>query len=267
MARLALRPDLSLALVCLGLYVATAAQVRLGSGTALAVAYQAFAQPVAQAVGHLTALAQDLAVGRQDWQKTLAQLQQLKEENQRLARENQILASELLILRQAHGLLGSFPSFQRQAILAAVVSRDLLGTHTLVVNRGRRHGVERDSAVVATEGVLGRVDLVWEEAARVQLLSHPAAAAAARVVGVEGEALLLGGERPRLEGLPPYTEVPVKSPVVTTGSEGIYPPGLPLGITGKSEVGAMFTVVPVTLVARPEDAVAVLLLPRGGVAP
>lgn len=267
MARLALRPDLSLAVACLGLYVAAAAQVRSGAETALAIAHRAFTQPIVAMANRALLVAGDLKLGRQNWRETLAHLQALERQVERLSRENQLLTSELLALRQANAVLAAYPSLQAQAILASVVSRDVLGSHTLVLDRGRRHGVERDAAVLAADGVLGRVDLVWEDASRVQLLSHPAAAAAAQVVGVEGEALLVGGERPHLEGFPPYTTVPPQAPVLTTGSEGIYPPGLPLGISGEARNEALFTVVPVTLVARPEKAVSVLVIPRSRRAP
>ncbi|MGC8916010.1 MAG: rod shape-determining protein MreC [Thermoanaerobaculum sp.] len=267
MARIALRPDLSLALACLGLYVAAAAQIRTSQGTSLAVAYRALAQPAARAANHLFLLLEDVKLGRQNWEETLSQLQTLRAEVDRLARENHLLVSELLTLRQAESVLSAFPSLKDRAVLASVVSRDLLGSHTLTLDRGLAHGVTKDAAVLAAEGVLGRVDAVWETACRVQLLSHPAAAAAATVVGVEGEALLLGGERPRLEGLPPYTAVPKDAPVVTTGSEGIYPPGLPLGFSGEARIESLFTVVPVRLAARPEKAVAVLVIPRRQVSP
>lgn len=267
MARLALRPDLSLAVACLGLYVAAAAQVRSGAETALAIAHRTFAQPVVYLANRALVLASDFKIGRQNWRETLSRLQAAERQVERLARENQLLTSELLALRQASAVLAAYPSLKEHAILASVVSRDVLGSHSLILDRGRLAGVERDAAVLAADGVLGRVDLVWEDASRVQLLSHPAAAAAAQVVGVEGEALLVGGERPRLEGFPPYTDVPPQTPVLTTGSEGIYPPGLPLGITGEARNEALFTVVPVTLTARPEKAVSVLVIPRARRAP
>lgn len=262
MARLALRPDLSLAVACLGLYVAAAAQVRTGRETALAVAHRAFAQPIVHLANRALLLAEDFELGQQNWRQTLARLQALERQTEHLARENQLLTSELLALRQANAVLAAYPSLHQQAVLASVLSRDVLGSHSLTLDRGRRHGVERDAAVLAADGVLGRVDMVWDDAARVQLLSHPAAAAAVQVVGVEGEALLMGGERPRLEGFPPYTNVPSQAPVLTTGSEGIYPPGLPVAITREARNEALFTVVPVTLLARPEKAVSVLVIPR-----
>lgn len=267
MARLALRPDLSLAVACLGLYVAAAAQVRTGAETALAVAHRTFAQPIVHLVNRALLVAADFQMGRQNWRQTLARLQALERQVEHLARENQLLTSELLALRQANAVLAAYPSLHEHAVLASVVSRDVLGSHALILDRGRRHGVERDAAVLAADGVLGRVDLVWDDAARVQLLSHPAAAAAAQVVGVEGEALLVGGERPHLEGFPPYTSVPPQAAVLSTGSEGIYPPGLPLGITGEARNEALFTVVPVTLIARPEKVVSVLVIPRSRRAP
>lgn len=262
MTRFPVRPDLILAFVCLGLYIATAAQLRTGAQTALGVSLVAISQPFVRLANTTVALAKDAASGRQDWQATLAELQKLRGELERCQRENQILTSELAALRQGDRLLATFPSFRDRSLLARVTARDILGTHTLMLDRGKAHGLARDCSVLAPDGVLGRIDRVWETTSRVQLLSHPAAAAAAQVVGVEGEALLLGGERPRLEGFAPYTKVPPGSPVVTTGSEGIYPAGLILGVTGESRLGALFTVVPVSLSAHPENALVVLVLCR-----
>ena len=118
-------------------------------------------------------------------------------------------------------------------------------------------------AVLAEQGVLGRIDLVTPHTARVQLLSHPSAAAAARIVGIGGELLLLGGKRITLTGLPPYTSVPTEAPVVTTGSEGIYPPGLLLGTTGTSGNEGMFTVVEVNPAVHPADTAVVLVICDG----
>lgn len=262
MARPLLSPQLSLALACLGLYVATAAQVRSSQGTALSLAVHSLSQPLVAATSYALQTLGDWRAGRQDWQRTLGELQRLRQQVDDLQRENHLLVSELLTLRQGHALLQTLPSLRDRAVLARVVARDRLGSHSLLLDRGRKHGLSTDCPVLAADGVLGRVEHVWDETARVQLLSHPAAAAAAQVVGVEGEVLLLGGENPRLEGFPPYTQVPVGSPVVTTGSEGIYPPGLPLAVTGEPQLGRVFTLVPVTLAARPEKAQVVLVLRR-----
>ncbi len=250
-----------LAAACLALYVASAAQVRTPRGSALGVAATLVLRPVLDAVDRLGAVAHDLLLGRSDLSHTLAELRQLREENARLRRDNQLLAADLLLLRQGHRLLATLPPSTEGAVLARVVARDILVSHTLQLDRGSAHGVSVDAAVMGEGGVVGRVDRILATACRVQLLTHPSAAAAARIVGVEGEALLAGGDRPTLTGLPPYTEVAAGLPVVTTGSEGIYPPDLLLGTTGEGRTEGLFTVVPVTLAARPAEVATALVLP------
>ncbi len=230
MVRVRLRPDLTIILVCAGLYVGSAAQVRAPGGrTALSLAATTIAAP-AVALGNAAGAAwEDFRAGRRNLDATLAELARLRDENGELRRTNQLLGAELAELRQGSALLAAFPSLAEHAVLARVVARDILRTHSLRLDRGSADGVRPDSAVLAQNGLLGRVDRVLDHTARVQLLSHPAAAAAAAFPGVTGEGLLVGGDAPHVTGFPPYTKVAPDSPVVSTGSEGIYPPGLVFG--------------------------------------
>lgn len=265
MTRFRLRSTHALVLVCAGLYVGAAAQVRGPRGTALNVGLSGVVTPVLEAVNLVGAAWDDLRSGERDLHEAIDAADRLRLENADLKRSNQLLMADLAALRQGSKLLADFPSFSDGAVLARVVAREVLATHTLRLDKGSRDGVRTDSAVIADGGVLGRVDRVFDHACRVQLLSHPAAAAAAKVVGVDAEALLLGGDRASLTGIPPYTEIKPGTAVVTTGSEGIYPPGLLLGTTGEARTAGLFTAVDVTLAVRPADVVMALVLrPRGG---
>jgi rod shape-determining protein MreC len=201
-----------------------------------------------------------LWLGEQSLHATVVELQQRREEADALRRSNQLLTAELAALRQGSQLLATFPSLSERAVLARVIGRDVLLTHTLILDRGSHDGVRLDSPVLAGGGLLGRIDRVLGRTSRVQLLSHPAAAAAARLAGQPIEGLLMGGDPPKLTGLPPYTPVAPSIPVVSTGSEGIYPPGLLIGVTGEARNEGLFTVVPVRLAAPPSEALVVLVL-------
>lgn len=244
--------------------MAAAAQARSPQGPALAVGISAVVTPVLDAVNAAGAAWEDLRVGQQDLTATVAEAKRLRAENADLKRTSQLLAAELAALRQGARLLADFPSFTDGAVLARVVAREVLSSHTLHLDKGTRDGVHTDAAVLAEGGVLGRVDRVFEHSCRVQLLSHPAAAAAAKVIGVDREALLLGGDRPSLTGIPPYTEIAVGTAVLTTGSEGIYPPGLLLGSTGDTRTSGLFTAVGVLLAVHPADVVTAIVLPAHG---
>ena len=261
MARLRLRSDLALVLVCMALYVGAAAQVRSGGRSALAVALTTLSRPVIAAVNGVIGSWEDFTAGRRDIREVLGELGRARRELAELRRVNQLLATEVAELRQGSRLLAAFPELQEGTVVARVVGRDVLSTNTILLDRGREDGVEADGAVLAETGVLGRIDFVTEYGSRVQLLTHPAAAAAARIVGVNGEALLVGGERPHLTGLPPYTEVETGVAVLTTGSEGIYPAGLLLGTTESAATEGLFTIVRVHLAVRPGQASAVLVIP------
>lgn len=261
MARLRLRSDLALLLTCVGLYIGAAAQVRTPRGTALAVGITALAAPGLAAADAVSRTWDDYVAGRINLTATLAELQRLRQETAELKQTNQLLAAELAALRQGSQLLASLPKLPERAVLARVISRDVLLTRSLRLDRGQTSGVQVDSPVLAEGGVLGRVDLVAADSCRVQLLSHPAAAAAARLATMDVEGLLIGGERPSLTGLPPYTTVTPGTPVVTTGSEGIYPPGLLLGTAEEARTEGLFTVVPVHLAVRPSAVMVALILP------
>jgi rod shape-determining protein MreC len=259
-ALLRLRSDLALALTCFGLYVAAAAQVRRPGGSALFVAVSAVSAPVVQAANRVGSAWEDVRLGQRSLATTLDELKALRARVNELQRTNQVLTAEVAALRQSERLLQSFPSYGEHAVVARVVARDLLGSHTIRIDRGLRDGVARDSPVLAGRGVLGRIDKVAEGWSRVQLLSHPQAAAAARILGFDQEVLLSGGDHPTVGGLVATTQVPDGTPVVTTGSEGIYPPGLLLGSTKGTTVKSVLSPIPVTLAANPTDALVVLVL-------
>jgi rod shape-determining protein MreC len=258
---LRLRRDLTIVLVCVGLYIGSAAQVHspLG-GTALSLAVSTVSSP-AFAVGNALGMFwHDFWSGRRNLRSTLAELGRLREESAELRRTNQLLNAEVTALRQGSRLLAAYPSLADHAVLARVIARDLPRTHTLRLDRGARDGIRNDGPVLAESGLVGRVDRVLEHSCRVQLLTHPAAAAAAVITGVQQEVLLVGGDQPRLTGLPPYTKVPVGTSVLSTGSEGIYPPGLLFGTTLGGHNEGLFTVVPLRLAANAAEVTAVLVL-------
>jgi cell shape-determining protein MreC len=260
--RLRLRPDLTVVLVCVGLYVGSAAQVRqpLG-GTALSLAVAAVSAPAIAMGNAAGSMWQDFWIGRRNLRSVLAEASRLRGETADLRRTNQLLVAEVAGLRQGSRLLAAYPSLADHAVLARVVARDLPQTHTLRLDRGSADGIHLDGPVLADGGLVGRVDRVLDHSCRVQLLTHPAAAAAVAIAGIQQEALLTGGEHPRITGLPPYTKVPLDTPVISTGSEGIYPPGLLFGTTLGARNDGIFTVVPVRLAANVAQVSVVLVLP------
>lgn len=121
------------------------------------------------------------------------------------------------------------------------------GILTVLIDKGRADGVTRDMAVVAVDGVVGRV--LGEPAARqarVQLLVGASAAAAAMLERsgagglATGQGATVGDIWMRLEYVPNLVDVQPGERVFTSGRDGIYPPGFPIGTVEDVRPGSDF---------------------------
>ena len=119
-----------------------------------------------------------------------------------------------------------------EVLAAAVIGRDATGlARTLTIDRGERDGVVKGAAVLAPAGVVGQVFLASAHAARVLLITdhnsgHDAIVHRTRARGiVEGTVTEGCGLKfvKRTEDLQPGDIV------VTSGVDGIFPRGLPIG--------------------------------------
>jgi len=103
--------------------------------------------------------------------------------------------------------------------------------HYVIVNRGSNDGILRGMPVVTNQGLIGRVDAVIADAARVQLITDPASSVNVRLQNAETEASLVGsvtGEL-TLELIPQDIDIQQGDLVLTSGLGGGYPPDLIVG--------------------------------------
>jgi rod shape-determining protein MreC len=115
---------------------------------------------------------------------------------------------------------------------AAVVGRDPSPfLHYIIINRGSNDGVLRGMPVVTNQGLIGRVDAVIADAARIQLVTDPASAINVRLQNADTEAVLIGSVTGDLS-LDMITQDVTVEPgdvVLTSGLGGGYPPDLIIG--------------------------------------
>ena len=137
---------------------------------------------------------------------------------------------------------------------------------TFTVDRGSGDGVRQDLAVIAPNGVVGRVvGTPGPRAAKVQLLIDRNAAAGALiertraagvVTGVDGQSLL------RMDYVSNLEDVQIGDAVVTSGTDGIYPKGFIIGTVADVRRGddlyKSILVAPVVEFAKLEDVLIVL---------
>jgi rod shape-determining protein MreC len=124
------------------------------------------------------------------------------------------------------------------------------GMRTITIGRGSADGVQKDMAVIAPAGIVGRIiGAPAAHAARVQLLIDRYAAAGAvtergraggMVVGVDGDPPL------RMEFVSNLADVKPGDVVLASGADGIYPKGFTIGHVDSADRGsAMYRTITV----------------------
>lgn len=115
------------------------------------------------------------------------------------------------------------------------------GLLTVTINRGSADGVQADMAVISPRGVVGRI--IGEpavHAARVQLLIDRNAAAGALDERTRAGGMVVGvADTPplQLQLVSNLADVVPGDMIVTSGVDGVYPKGLPIGKVERSERG------------------------------
>ena len=147
------------------------------------------------------------------------------------------LQQEHALAQRARGLeelLGLRRDVGFSTVSARVIARDATPYfRTATIDRGTVDGVRRDSAIVSPDGVVGRV--VGDprpRAAKVQLLVDRSAAAGALIERTRAAGVVRGHTDQallRMEYMSKLDDVAPGDVVITSGIDGIYPKGFPLG--------------------------------------
>ena len=115
---------------------------------------------------------------------------------------------------------------------AAVIGRDPSPfLHYVVINRGSNDGIRRGMPVVTNQGLIGRIDAVIADAARVQLITDPASSINVHLQNADAEAVLIGSVTGdvSLDMISQDVSVEPGDLILTSGLGGGYPPDLIIG--------------------------------------
>lgn len=164
----------------------------------------------------------------------------LRERNAELEADVAELQAQVIQLQQQVGeteILAALVDFSRTNpentyLAAAVIGRDPSPfLHFVIINRGSNDGIQRGMPVVTNQGLVGRVDAVIADAARVQLITDPASNVNVRLQNAETEASLIGSVTGdiSLELIPQDIAIEEGDLVLTSGLGGGYPPDLIVG--------------------------------------
>ncbi len=139
------------------------------------------------------------------------------------------------------------------------------GLQIITVDRGAEAGLTRAMPVVVAGGVVGRVHSVSDRTADVLLLTDRNSAIAARVERTRARGNVRGTGKPeacRLDYALRVEDMIEGDLLVTSGTDGVYPPGLPVGRVTQLHRSAngLFqeaTVIPAVDVTRLEEVLVV----------
>ena len=183
---------------------------------------------------------------RESWQNYFA-LQQIRQANERLQQE---VAQLRVSLEQERGVAQQTRTLQqlldlRSATGFTTAAAMVIGSgadpefRTITIDKGTQDGLRADMAVMAPAGVVGRILMATGRAAKVQLIIDRDAGAGvvverSRVGGLvtgvgSSEELGFKAGLIDLKYVPGSADVKKGDRVVTSGIDGIYPKGLPVG--------------------------------------
>jgi len=168
-----------------------------------------------------------------DWKNVRAENRRLREEAQRLRVEALRVTETDAENQRLRRLLVLKESLPLETLAGEIIAREWGGwVRSLTVNRGRGDSVARLSAVIAPDGLVGRVVDVRATSSIVQVLTDPASTVGAHIVRTRTPGIVEGEPRGTLRFKYMARDgggMQVGDLVVTSGLGGLFPGGIPIG--------------------------------------
>lgn len=170
-----------------------------------------------------------------------------REENRQLQAEIRDLTLRLETLQQAQKenarlqqVLGLSANLPYRSITAKVVGRtpDFM-SKTVYIDRGSAAGIAADDPVLSSSGVVGRVVFVSRYHSQIQLITNSDASTGVMVERTRSPGVLKGSGDSllNLDYISNTEQINAGDLVTSSGLDGIYPKGLPVGKVAESHKG------------------------------
>lgn len=165
---------------------------------------------------------------------------QIDAEAARLRIENHFLRQKLLRFENRQDLEAYSRDIASMTLGASVIARSpSRSTQDAVLNRGSRDGVERGMAVITSKGIVGKIEAAHGRSSMVLLINDLEAGIGA-VLAESGEPGVLRGTNSdlcMLDYIGSHVRVAQGETVYTSGLDGVFPSGLPVGRVEWTESG------------------------------
>src|ERR1700685_3422504 len=161
-----------------------------------------------------------------------AENRQLKEQIEHMRLEQVRLSDDAAQARRLQILLAFKEQFISRTVAAQVIGSsgsDL--SRIIYIDKGKNAGIEPDMAVMTSDGIVGKVLLVYPSVAQVLLISDQSSGVGAMLEKTRLQGVLRGtpnGEG-ALERVMSDEQVQVGETILTSGGDQIFPKGLPVG--------------------------------------
>lgn len=199
-----------------------------GGGPVLFSWMRILVEPVAAVAERSVDLVVDLGVGIGGLHRAMTENRQMRGELEELRARQLLLEADLEAMRQLGDFAGPDGEFEAGSVVGRCAFRDL-SSGMMEVRTAKKTVLARDTPVVSATGLVGRVTRSEGRRHWLQLLTHAAAAVAVETEDalVHGLALGTGSQALTVAYVPRQAELERGALLVTSGGDGIYPPGIP----------------------------------------
>ncbi|MCE5312380.1 MAG: rod shape-determining protein MreC [Nitrospiraceae bacterium] len=157
----------------------------------------------------------------------------LKKQNAELLLERQKYTEIILENTRLKALLELKQSQKGFVTAASVTGRGYdRFLNTLIIDKGAKNGIQKNMAVVTTKGLVGKIQSLSNDTAEILLINDPNFSVAVRLQQTRHEGVLSGTGRGfcELKYIPPEETVQQGDIVITSGLDGLFPEGIPVGV-------------------------------------
>lgn len=174
------------------------------------------------------------------------QNQQLQAKLGQVRLEEDSLAEDARQAIRLQALLGFQEKYIYKTVAAQVIGAS--GTdqsHVLFLDKGSDEGIRPDMPVITPDGIVGKTRDVFEHTSQVLEISDATSGAGVILANTRIEGVLSGNSwgQPEIVNVSPDDRIKAGEQVITSGGDGIFPRGLPVGNVVRVEPNAQGTLV------------------------
>src|SRR5882724_2067973 len=169
-----------------------------------------------------------------------AENRQLKQQIEQMRLEQVRLSEDAAQARRLQALLAFKEQFISHTVAAQVIGSSGSDLSRIVyIDKGENAGIRKDMAVITSDGVVGKVLLVYPSVAQVLVINDQSSGVGALLEKTRLQGVLRGTANGEvaLERVMSDEQVVVGEPVLTSGGDQIFPKGLPVGTVTNVSAG------------------------------